>query len=976
MKRVLFLFSICFVFQIGSLHAANIDTSFKFSTIETEHFSIHFHQGLDETAQKTANIVEDLHSLLVSRFKWEPKERTQIVLIDDTDFANGFSTVLPYNTIYIKVVPPSIDMTTGEYEDWLKTIIAHEYIHILTMDTARGYSKVMRKIFGKPIPPLNSFSLMAFLLAAPPNVFLPLWWHEGMATWGETEFTDRGRGRSEFYEMILRMAVAENNIPSVDQINGKVPYWPGGHLPYIFGLMLQKYITEKYGKDALGKLNTIHAGRFPFFINGAVSRLFGKKYSTLFSEMIIDLKREEWKKIEILKQTPLTPIKIFDIRGEKNTNPRYSPNGELIAFNRRDPHRHEAILIAEKDGTNVKEIIRRFPSDRTICWSPDGNLIYFSQAEIKRGFNVYQDLYSYNLKREKVKRLTSGLRIKEADISHDGKKFAVIINKRGSQNLATIELNGENFRLKALTGFKFIRLANPRWSPDGKYIVYSLTDNNGRSGIHIYDIEKNEDRLLFENSDNNSHPTWSPDGRYIIYTSDETKVYNLYAYSIKDGKRYQITHILGGAFHPDVSPDGAGIIFSSYSSKGFKIACIEYNHEKWIKDHTPAIKTYWKEDNEPESYAGPKKVESLNNNQPAPVINQPRSYSAWRTLLPRFWLPTLYGDHEGMVVGAFTAGQDVIGYNTYMVQLDYGIASDKNYYNITYLNDYAYPTFMLQTYGLPALYSNLLQDEDYYEMNRSLVLSMHVPINRLESRYNFTLGYHIQEQETLSKEVVQPTQEDKLFQGKRNNIFAGIEFYNTLKYPYSISYEEGRKISLQHKYYSNEIGSDLNSREYIASYAEYFQMPSDYLRHHVIYLSLTGAASQGDRTLQQAFQIGGYPQQSEYPLRGYPSRFATGKYLATGTLEYRTPIWYIFRGIGTKPFFWDRLHMAVFADTGEVWDDRENFSTDRLKTGAGIETRLDMTLGYRLKITPTIGVAHGFNEGGETGVYFTINMDL
>ena len=110
MKSVLSLFSICFVFQIGSLHAANIDTSFKFSTIETEHFSIHFHQGLDETAQKTANIVEDLHSLLVSRFKWEPKERTQIVLIDDTDFANGFSTVLPYNTIYIKVVPPSIDM--------------------------------------------------------------------------------------------------------------------------------------------------------------------------------------------------------------------------------------------------------------------------------------------------------------------------------------------------------------------------------------------------------------------------------------------------------------------------------------------------------------------------------------------------------------------------------------------------------------------------------------------------------------------------------------------------------------------------------------------------------------------------------------------------------------------------------------------------------------------------------------------------
>jgi len=283
---------------------------------------------------------------------------------------------------------------------------------------------------------------------------------------------------------------------------------------------------------------------------------------------------------------------------------------------------------------------------------------------------------------------------------------------------------------------------------------------------------------------------------------------------------------------------------------------------------------------------------------------------------------------------------------------------------------------MLQAHEVPVFYSGLLQDGDYYEMNRSISLSMHVPINRLESRYNFTLGYHIQKQEALDKDVEQTTLDDTLFQGKRNNIFAGVEFYNVLKYPYSISHEEGRKISLQHRYYSIETGSDLDSKEYIASYAEYFQMPSDYLRHHVIYLNLSGAASYGDRTLQEAFQMGGYPQQSEYPLRGYPSRFAAGKYFAMGTLEYRTPIWYIFRGIGTKPFFWDRLHGAFFADAGEVWSDREKYSTDRLKTGVGLEARLDMTLGYRLKITPTIGVARGLNKGGETAVYFTINMDM
>jgi hypothetical protein len=281
----------------------------------------------------------------------------------------------------------------------------------------------------------------------------------------------------------------------------------------------------------------------------------------------------------------------------------------------------------------------------------------------------------------------------------------------------------------------------------------------------------------------------------------------------------------------------------------------------------------------------------------------------------------------------------------------------------------------LQAYERPVLYSGLLPGGDYYELNRSLLLGMSVPINRIESKYRFTLGYHLQDLDKLSMPL---SGGNLLFAGRKDNLFAGIEFSNSLKYQYSISHEEGRKISLLHRYYSKETGSDLISQEYIASYSEYIKLPSDYLRHHVAYISLTGAASQGDRTLQGAFQIGGAPSvnQTGYPLRGYRPGFAVGKYLATGTLEYRTPLKYIFKGNGTRPFFYDRLHGALFADAGEVWDDNTGFTSDRLKVGAGVEARLDMTLGYWLRITPTLGVAKGLNQDGETMVYFTVYSNL
>ncbi len=67
--------------------ASGIDPSFKFSTIETEHFAIHYHQGIEETGKKAAGMAEDIHAFLSKDFLWSPKEKTNLVLIDDTDFA-------------------------------------------------------------------------------------------------------------------------------------------------------------------------------------------------------------------------------------------------------------------------------------------------------------------------------------------------------------------------------------------------------------------------------------------------------------------------------------------------------------------------------------------------------------------------------------------------------------------------------------------------------------------------------------------------------------------------------------------------------------------------------------------------------------------------------------------------------------------------------------------------------------------------
>ncbi|HEY6839366.1 MAG TPA: hypothetical protein VI389_11525, partial [Geobacteraceae bacterium] len=77
MQRLFISFVLVFVVLSGRAHAARLDTSFVFSTVETRHFAIHFHQGLEEAARRLAAMAEEVHGELAAEFLWEPHEKTQ-----------------------------------------------------------------------------------------------------------------------------------------------------------------------------------------------------------------------------------------------------------------------------------------------------------------------------------------------------------------------------------------------------------------------------------------------------------------------------------------------------------------------------------------------------------------------------------------------------------------------------------------------------------------------------------------------------------------------------------------------------------------------------------------------------------------------------------------------------------------------------------------------------------------------------------
>lgn len=963
------LFAGLFLFKPTPAYSATLDPSFKFSTIETEHFVIHFHQGLDDIAKRAASIAEGMNDRLSSTFMWSPEEKTQIVLLDNIDFANGMSTVLPYNAMYIFVVPPLPDMIIGEYDNWLELVLLHEYAHIITMDPVNGYSTVMRSIFGKTLPGYDPLSVILFLATAPPNVFMPDWRLEGMATWAETDLTSSGRGRSSYVEMIFRMAVLEDGLPRVDQLNGDVPDWPAGNVPYIYGMLLEKYIAGIKSKETLGELNISHSGRFPFFISAPPERLTGLDYAELYSDMTGKLKTEQYEKIKLLNTQPVTKYQKLPIRGEMITNPRISPDGKYLAVNRRDPDSHEEIVILDPVTFEELSAIRRFPSDHSLAWSPDGRKLYFTQAEMKNSYNLYQDIYSYDTEERSLERITKDIRAKDVDASPDGEKIVFVKTGTGRQNIAVME--NASAMIEVVTDLHDSALSSPRWSPDGRFIVFSRHDNSGQTYIELLNMDsKTIDTLLVTDYDN-IYPSWSPDGKFIIYTSDRTGVYNLFAYSIAGKDIYQISHVLGGAFQPEVSAANNKIFFSGYSSKGFYIAGIPYEPLQWSSTLlSPRITPSWQRPVIKQAAGDGGEQEETRSEE----MLTSKKYCPLKTLTPKFWLPTLTFDDAGAVFGAFTAGQDVLGYHTYVMQGGVGI-SGRGYYDIDYVYDRWYPTFFLRSYSVPVGYSELFStDHHYYERQRGLTAGFSIPLySTIESRLSLTAGYNYKKLRHLTNIKNRTVDGLQVYEGRRDNVFIGLDFGDALKYPYSISREEGRDISVIYRKYNKDLGSGLQQNECAIDYDEYIGLK----RHHVLYLNLKGAWSDGDLIAQQAYQIGGPPSDfNVYSIRGFSQGFETGRHVIKGTLEYRLPIVYIFRGWSTKPFFWDRVHLAAFADAGNVWGYNKGFDVNDFSAGIGVETRMDMVLGYKLKITPALGIARGVTEDGETQVYLTIYTEL
>jgi len=244
-------------------------------------------------------------------------------------------------------------------------------------------------------------------------------------------------------------------------------------------------------------------------------------------------------------------------------SPRWSPNGERIAFVRDAPYRRSpkaAIYLIQADGRGLHTVAR----GREPRWSPDGRRLLFVNSS---GRIVVLEIASG--RRREIGR--GGLAV----WSPDGKQIAFMryTYDQGDvdgSSLLTMRADGSDVRVIVGRGPK--ALYNPEWSPDGRTIaVYAQELGNvGEGDIERVDPNTGVTRQLVPpDIGDATEVAWSPDGGKLAFVEHESAVAVL---QVKTGHVKVVARVARPEFDPVVkwSPNGKQIGFIRCSGSDFQ----------------------------------------------------------------------------------------------------------------------------------------------------------------------------------------------------------------------------------------------------------------------------------------------------------------------------------------------------------------------------------------------------------------------
>jgi hypothetical protein len=956
LARLAVVGAVCWLSLAPRGDAQVMDLRTRYRTIETEHFVIHYHEPLSVVARRVAAILERAHANLAMLLgEGSSRLKVQVALTDGAESSNGSATALPVNTIRLFATAPADLSALGDFDDWLTLLVIHEHAHILHLDNIGGIPWLVNHLVGK---------------VWAPNHVLPRFVTEGIATYLESARSSGGRLRGSQFEMYMRMAALEDRFLRLDELTNGTDFWPHGNTFYLYGSRFWQFIVERHGEAVLEKLATFYGKRaIPFGFNRALKRATGETFEELYGAFLAhELAEAREVEARVLAEGVVAGDRLT-FHGETAEYPRFLRDGRLVYYasdGRSDPQ----LRMLDLETGKAKQLTRVTGSSAASV-SPDGSVIHES-LDSRRNLYFFYDLFRVHPDRRGRERLSHGLRARAPDVSPDGKRVAFTIDGASTTHLAIADLDDVDGTTEILVrSERFDQIYTPRFSPDGRFLAYSIHRKGGMRDIELVDLSTRERRRLTYDCALDMGPAFSPDGRHLYFTSDRTGVANVYRVELESGEVERITNVVGGAYMPAISPDGRTLVYVGYHSRGFDLYRVD------LTSLTPTPAAPYVDERPP----------SVELDEMRALTS--RRYAAIRTLHPRYVAFDLRDTVLGRQLGVLLEGQDIAEHHAWNLRMGLGLEQgfvetearyrlarlpiplDVSFYQRRGVESAVVVDRVRLPYDMRYLGAEIGASYRFFDSFRS---------HTLAARWSLTHSAPIDGLPVPidPNAVIWPLPQYG-FTGTTRFRYA---YSDARRHIYDITPSEGRRFVVDGAVRRPTRGTTLASGSGVATLDQFFENP--WVQHHVLVVGLQGGMTFGPEGARGGYYLGGFPSTNLLEsfingemlggraLRGYPVGAFFGDRFYLANLEYRFPIARVNRGVTTLPISFDRFYASIFANFGDAFFGAPTLSG--IKGGAGAELFTDLLLGYYLPFTVRIGGAYGWNERGGFSGYVNLGV--
>ncbi len=807
---------------------------------------------------------------------------------------------------------------------------------------------------------------------------MPRWLIEGIAVYEESKRSAGGRNRGTRFDQYIRIARHANLDLRLDEISGDPRQFPRGNAVYVYGSHFMRYIFDRFGDDALRAMAHIAGGYAPpFALNRQIAKVTGLGFTDLYEDWKLYLRDRYAMEETAAERRGLRIGRALTHTAEGNTFQRWSPDGKEILWQQSDGYTLAKIRAIGRDADqstarNIVQLEQQGPFDV----ASDGSIVFEQGWQYRRDYS-FEDILRWDAGTGQIVRLTTGRRARDPSLSPDGRRVAFSQNEHSESVLAVMDVAPNAPSSIVWRGERFDQAYQSCWSPDGTRIAFAAWRNGGFRDILVVELASGKVTELTHDRAIDMSPAWSADGKTIYFDSDRTGISNVYAYDLADGKTWQVTNVLGGAFGPRPSPDGERLVYSgAVAAGGYDLFELPIDRATWL----PAREMI---DDKPTAVV-------IHDDEAQ--VSPPRPFRALETLAPQSWTATFDVSGNTPSTSIQTGGTDAVGLHAYSLGVGLDTVNGATDVGVAYSYSGFRPSLRIAAARSLVQRSESVDGvaQQFPEEDWSGTLSVTLPLEqRPGASWSLSFDYDTDLYRKVGGAVIIPDPNQREPEVPITNYLeAGLgvrlAYSNVRTVTFGLGSYTGFDASTSLRVDHPAFGSAFHAITLSYAFDAFQNLHS---ARSMLAAHFTGALRAGDLVNGGGFGLGGVPPQDVAQsivdstrsssigyLHGYPIRDLVGNQYQLLNVELRREAFLIEHGISTLPIYFRRVTVAGLFDAGDAYN--QTFAIDDLRTSVGVALRLDAFFGYFVPGTFELGFSRGLNRDGVDEGWFLLAGSL